>query len=55
VIGVGAVVLMMAVGQGAQYSIKQTIAAMGRQPVCAGSPGTPPAAERVPAAVARTR
>jgi putative ABC transport system permease protein len=29
VIGVGAVVLMMAVGQGAQYAIKQTIAAMG--------------------------
>ena len=29
VIGVGAVVLMMAIGQGAQYSIKQTIAAMG--------------------------
>ena len=29
VIGVGAVVLMMSVGQGAQYAIKQTIAAMG--------------------------
>ncbi len=29
VIGVGAVVLMMAIGQGAQYAIKQTIAAMG--------------------------
>ena len=29
VIGVGAVVLMMAVGQGAQYAIKQTITAMG--------------------------
>jgi putative ABC transport system permease protein len=29
VIGVGAVVLMMSVGQGAQYSIKQTISAMG--------------------------
>jgi len=29
VIGVGAVVLMMAVGQGAQYSINQTISAMG--------------------------
>ena len=29
VIGVGAVVLMMAIGQGAQYSIKQTISAMG--------------------------
>jgi putative ABC transport system permease protein len=29
VIGVGAVVLMMAVGQGAQYAIKQTIASMG--------------------------
>ena len=29
VIGVGAVVLMMAVGQGAQYAIKQTISAMG--------------------------
>jgi len=29
VIGVGAVVLMMSIGQGAQYAIKQTIAAMG--------------------------
>lgn len=29
VIGVGAVVLMMSVGQGAQYAIKQTISAMG--------------------------
>ena len=29
VIGVGAVVLMMAIGQGAQYAIKQSIAAMG--------------------------
>lgn len=29
VIGVGAVVLMMAVGQGAQYEIKQTVSAMG--------------------------
>ncbi|HUW24974.1 MAG TPA: ABC transporter permease [Gallionella sp.] len=29
VIGVGAVVLMMSVGQGAQYAIKQSIAAMG--------------------------
>ena len=29
VIGVGAVVLMMAIGQGAQYAIKQTIAGMG--------------------------
>jgi len=29
VIGVGAVVLMMAIGQGAQYSIRQTISAMG--------------------------
>jgi putative ABC transport system permease protein len=29
VIGVGAVVLMMSVGQGAQYAIKQTITAMG--------------------------
>jgi putative ABC transport system permease protein len=29
VIGVGAVVLMMAVGQGAQYGIKQSISAMG--------------------------
>ena len=29
VIGVGAVVLMMAIGQGAQYAIKQTIANMG--------------------------
>jgi len=29
VIGVAAVVLMMAIGQGAQYAIKQTIAAMG--------------------------
>ena len=29
VIGVGAVVLMMAIGQGAQYAIKQTISAMG--------------------------
>ena len=29
VIGVGAVVLMMSIGQGAQYAIKQTISAMG--------------------------
>jgi putative ABC transport system permease protein len=29
VIGVGAVVLMMSIGQGAQYAIKQTIASMG--------------------------
>jgi len=29
VIGVGAVVLMMSIGQGAQYAIKQTIAGMG--------------------------
>ncbi|BBI99637.1 ABC transporter permease [Ferrigenium kumadai] len=29
VIGVGAVVLMMSIGQGAQYAIKQSIAAMG--------------------------
>jgi putative ABC transport system permease protein len=29
VIGVGAVVLMMAIGQGAQYAIQQTISAMG--------------------------
>ncbi|MEO8331459.1 MAG: ABC transporter permease [Gallionella sp.] len=29
VIGVGAVVLMMAIGQGAQYAVKQSIAAMG--------------------------
>jgi putative ABC transport system permease protein len=29
VIGVGAVVLMMSIGQGAQFAIKQTIAAMG--------------------------
>ncbi|MEO7623052.1 MAG: ABC transporter permease [Gallionella sp.] len=29
VIGVGAVVLMMAIGQGAQYAIEQTISAMG--------------------------
>jgi len=29
VIGVGAVVLMMSIGQGAQYSIQQTISAMG--------------------------
>jgi len=29
VIGVGAVVLMMSIGQGAQYAVKQTIAAMG--------------------------
>ena len=29
VIGVGAVVLMMAVGQGAQYAVSQTISAMG--------------------------
>jgi len=29
VIGVGAVVLMMAIGQGAQYAIGQTISAMG--------------------------
>ncbi len=29
VIGVGAVVLMMSIGQGAQYGIKQTIASMG--------------------------
>ena len=29
VIGVSAVVLMMSIGQGAQYAIKQTIAAMG--------------------------
>ena len=29
VIGVGAVVLMMSIGQGAQYAIKQTIMAMG--------------------------
>ena len=29
VIGVGAVVLMMAVGQGAQYAVNQTISAMG--------------------------
>ncbi|MDD1620225.1 MAG: ABC transporter permease [Methylococcaceae bacterium] len=29
VIGVGAVVLMMAVGQGAQYAVKQSISAMG--------------------------
>ena len=33
VIGVGAVVLMMAIGQGAQYAIKQTIAAHGQQSV----------------------
>ena len=29
VIGVGAVVLMMSIGQGAQYAIKQTISALG--------------------------
>src|SRR4030065_2813123 len=29
VIGVGAVVLLMSIGQGAQYAIKQTISAMG--------------------------
>ena len=29
VIGVGAVVLMMAIGQGAQYAVQQTISTMG--------------------------
>ena len=29
VIGVGAVVLMMAIGQGAQYAVAQTISSMG--------------------------
>ena len=29
VIGVGAVVIMMAIGQGAQYAVQQTISTMG--------------------------
>ena len=33
VIGVGAVVLMMSIGQGAQYAIQQSISAMGSNSV----------------------
>lgn len=44
VIGVGSVVLMMAIGQGAQYAVAQTISSMGSNLYILISP-----ARRVPA------